>query len=246
MSTISSSFPVAEFQAGVTACLRSWSALRTAVERGWGGNDSVTKADDLRDNIYRFMTGSTSTPTLELEDLEDNLAIFMEEEFSVVLEDESEKQVALTLFELYAQCMRGQTQLAEQLVQAALRYDEQIATAYPVCVKSTEHDDDDDDDDDDEDNGDNENDDEAMMDTTGDDKMATITAPLVVTEQQQPVQQPETTPTWTSAADYASQSLFGKPKKSVAPRKPREEPVEAMVDDDGFATVTKGRRKPKN
>jgi pre-rRNA-processing protein TSR2 len=196
----------------------------------------VAKADELRDNIYRFMTGCTATPSLELEDLEDNLAIYLEEEFSVVLEDESEKQVALTLFQLYGQCVQGQTQLAEQLVQTALRYDQQIAAAYPVCVQSTEQDDDDDDDDDD---------DEAMMDTTGDDGPTIATEPLL--QQKPPImQQPETTPAFTSTADYASQSLFGKPKKPKAPRQPREEPQDAIVDDDGFETVTKARRTARN
>ena len=213
-------FAQAEFQAGVTACLRSWSALRTAVEGGWGGNDSVAKGDDLRDNIYRFMSGQTARPSIEVEDLEDNLVIYLEEEFSVVLEDASEKQVAQTLFQLYAECAQGKTALAQHLVETALKYDQQIAAAYPVYVQSTEHDEDDDDD-------------EAMMDTTTDGSAPNVT--MVAQQPTIPVVNP---------AEYAAQSLFGKPKKPKAPRKPKEEP-EVQMDDDGFATVTKGRRKPR-
>lgn len=220
MNPATSQFPQAEFRAGVTACLRSWSAFRTAVEGGWGGNDSIAKADDLRENIYRFMTGQTATPSLELEDLEDNLIIYLEEEFSVTLEDTSEKQVATTLFQLYAECIQGKTALAESLVQTALAYDQQIAAAYPVCVQSTEHDDDDDDD--------------AMMDTGGGpSNNVSIVA-----------QQPVVTTPVINPAEYAGQSLFGKTKKPKAPRQPKEEP-EMQMDDEGFATVTKSRRKPR-
>jgi pre-rRNA-processing protein TSR2 len=236
-TTASVAFPMAEFKAGVTACLRSWSALRTAVDSGWGGNDSVAKADDLRDNIYRVMNGQTARPTIELEDLEDNLAIYMEEEFSVVLEDSSEQQVAQTLFRLYEECVQGKIALAEQLVTTALNYDRQIA-AYPVQIQSTEHDDDEDDDDDDDD------DDEAMMDTdTTKAEQETAAHDVAVASQQE---SPAAVVVTTSAAEYAAQSLFGKPKKPKAPRQPKEEPVEPQMDDDGFTSVTTKRRKPRN
>ena len=49
-----------EFRAGVSACLRSWSALRTAVESGWGGGDreSQNKAEGLRQSIFETLNGS--------------------------------------------------------------------------------------------------------------------------------------------------------------------------------------------
>lgn len=125
-----------EFLAGLTACLRSWSALRTAVESGWGGTESNAKAQDLREIIAREL------PKLEVEDLTDNLAIYMEEEFSVTLEDESERQVADTLFRLYEQCQRGDFSLARELVtqQAAAE-----KVQFPVNIQSSEVDDDDED-----------------------------------------------------------------------------------------------------
>ena len=228
------SFPLAEFQAGVTACLRSWSAFRTAVEGGWGGAGSAAKADDLRQNIYDVMSGTTAVPTMDQQDLEDNLIIYLEEEFSVTLEDGSERQVADQLFQLYAECRQGQTALAEQLVGTALRYDQQIAAAYPVQIQSTEHDDDDDDDDDD-----------AMVDATANSFGMNVAA----ASQAPPGQPPQATVVppaipFTTAADYAAQSLFGKPKKTQTPKQ-REEREEIQMDDDGFATVTKTRRKPR-
>ena len=241
-------FPLAEFQAGVTACLRSWSAFRTAVEGGWGGNDSIRKADNLRQHIYDvFMpnpsttTSSSTSPSMDAIDLEDNLVIYLEEEFSVTLEDGSEQQVTATLFQLYAECLEGKTTLAEQLVGTALRYEQQIAAAYPVHIQSTEHDDDDD------------GDDNAMMDTTATSSFSlnVVAASQAPPDQQQQQQQHQPATTvlpavpFTTAVEYASQSLFGKPKPPR--KKERTEPEEVpMMDEDGFATVTKNRRKPRS
>jgi len=241
---VPTTFPMAEFQAGVTACMRSWSALRTAVEGGWGGNDSEQKADDLRENIYNAMGDGRRQPALEVHDLEDNLAIYMEEEFAVQLEDSSEKQVAQTLFRLYEECCQGSTSLAESLVMTALKYDQQIAAAFPVQIQSTEHDDDEDEDDDE---------DDAMMDTDGNDAGVTMSsvASAPPQPQAQPALQPqqpvaEATLPVVSAAEYAAQSVFAKPKQPKAPRKPREETPEVQMDEDGFAPVTKGRRKARS
>ena len=85
---------LSEFQAGVTAALRSWSALRTAVEGEWGGIESKAKAEDLRASVFSLFDGSSDKPKISLEELEDNLFDYMETEFSIVLEDGSERQVA--------------------------------------------------------------------------------------------------------------------------------------------------------
>jgi pre-rRNA-processing protein TSR2 len=131
-----------EFRAGVTATFRSWSALRAAVESGWGGVQSQAKADELRQHVYDVFDGST--PKLDQYDLEDNLAIYMEEQFSVVLEDDSERQVADVLFRMYEACLKGDVTLARQAVESAQRA-EVIKNAFPVQVQNTEDDDDDED-----------------------------------------------------------------------------------------------------
>jgi pre-rRNA-processing protein TSR2 len=216
-----------EFRAGVTACLRSWSAFRTAVETGWGGADSQAKADDLRDHIYQIFDGSSNPPkSIEQEDLEDNLAVYLEEQFSVVLEDNSERQVADMLFRMYDGCYKGDVTLARQMVAAA---ESSVASsaAYPVQIQSNEHDDESDDDD--------------MVDAA-ESEGATAT-------EQQPAAMP------ASAGAYASQSVFGappKPKKPVdaAPERQLggapEQPKEVELDEEGFAPAKskKKSRKP--
>ena len=128
-----------EFRAGVTATLRSWSALRAAVESGWGGVQSQAKADELRQHIYDIFDGNA--PKLDEYDLEDNLAIYMEEQFSVVLEDDSERQVAGVLFRMYEACVKGDVTLARRAVENAQRA-EAVMTAFPVQVQNTDDDDD--------------------------------------------------------------------------------------------------------
>lgn len=145
MSTPEASQAMQEFRDGVTATLRSWSAFRTAVDSGWGGVESQAKAEDLRDNLYRVFDGSSNPPrSMTQEDLEDNLTDYMEDQFSIVLEDNSERQVADTLWRMYDACFKGDNTLAKQMVVVAEKAVAE-SVGYPVQVQLTEHDDDDDD-----------------------------------------------------------------------------------------------------
>jgi pre-rRNA-processing protein TSR2 len=236
-SSSSSSNIYSDFQAGVTACLRSWSALRTAVESGWGGGtrESHIKAETLRQNIYQVMDGHKTPSSLDVFDLADDLAIYMEEQFSVTLEDQSEQQVAQTLLQLYEECLQGNPTLARQLVTNA----ESIVALvhqFPVQVQSASENDEDDDDDED---------DEHMVDDTGDPPAAVATA----------VGAAPSSSALSTPAEYAAQPLFGKsfdntnkpamqstgPVRQLGESIPEEPTME--VDDDGFApVVAKGRR----
>ena len=228
------------FRAGLTACLRSWSAFRAAVEGGWGGSESLAKAEDLRTNILSYFDGSGFQPkALSIDDLEDNLAIYMEEEFAVVLEDNSERQVADTIWRMYEQCMKGDTTLAQQVIDIANRAIQQ-SSAYPVKVQAPEEEDDDDDDeimdgndnDDDNDDDDNDRDDDGIMK----DDVAPVLVSLGSAV--------------TDPREYASQFLFGQPRPTRAvvvdakpPRQLGEAPTEQKavveVDEEGFAPVVK-------
>ena len=106
----------AEFQAGVTEALRAWSALRTAVENEWGGIESRQKAEFLRNYIFESFDYGLSKAKIDMSELEDNLAIYMEEEFSITLEDDSEKQLAQLIWQLYQSCGKGDFSLSRQTV----------------------------------------------------------------------------------------------------------------------------------
>jgi pre-rRNA-processing protein TSR2 len=111
----------AEFQAGVTAALRSWSALRTAVNNEWGGIMSRDKAEYLRSYILENLAYTLPNPKLDIDSLEDNLAIYMEEEFSIVLEDESEKQLAQLIWQLHQSCGKGDYSMSRQIVSDSMK-----------------------------------------------------------------------------------------------------------------------------
>lgn len=218
-----------EFKAGVTACLVSWSALRTAVESGWGGGEreSYRKAEDLRNHIFMKMDGKKCPlPNYDAFDLADDLAIYIEEEFSVTLEDNSERQLAEAIFQIYEQCMNGNPTLARHMVSQAARA-VALSGQYPVQVQTTEHDDDDDDDE---------------IEVTGTSEMGQAANQVLGHVN-------GVTP--SNLVDYVSHPLFGKakPKKDAAMAPVRQlgqaaaESNDVDMDEDGFAPVKKGSRR---
>lgn len=233
-----------EFRAGVTACLRSWSALRTAVQNEWGGPTSIEKAETLREEIINAMIQKKMTDII---DLEDALAIFMEEEFSIVLDDNSEKQVASTVFRMFeeASTLNQSSAFALQIIQMAAKVTKEFGH-LPLHIQSSEPMEEDDDDDDDENDM---NSDEAMDMNTNSSEAAVTTTPVDAISN-----------IIISPAEYASQPLFGlsreqrrlqiirkneQPVRQLGENVP--EPQQATVaDEDGFVSVSTSRRsKPR-
>ncbi len=211
----------AEFHAGVTAILRSWSPLKKAVESGWGGPQSKEKAEYLRQHILTCLDYTKSKPTLDLYDLEDDLAIYMEEEFSIVLEDQSEKQIAQTLFKIYEMCGNGDFSLARELVVKANEAATMAANAQSVVQSNGE------------------------LDEDSDEDMDSPSLPIGtnVVDTTNAAQQ------YADDFLFGAPAGEGRPTKAVPP--PRQlgeaapEKPSVEVDDDGFAPVTskkKGRR----
>ena len=233
-----------EFRAGVTACLRSWSALRTAVQNEWGGPTSIEKAETLREEIINAMIQKKMTDII---DLEDALAIFMEEEFSIVLDDNSEKQVASTVFRMFeeASTLNQSSAFALQIIQMAAKVTKEFGH-LPLHIQSSEPMEEDDDDDDDENDM---NSDDAMDMNTNSSETAVTTTPVDAISN-----------IIISPAEYASQPLFGlsreqrrlqiirkneQPVRQLGENVP--EPQQATVaDEDGFVSVSTSRRsKPR-
>jgi pre-rRNA-processing protein TSR2 len=232
-----------EFRAGVTACLRSWSALRTAVQNEWGGPTSIEKAEILRTEIITSMVQNRKTMS-HIMDLEDALAIYMEEEFSIVLDDGSEKQIADLLWRMYQEASSGNTALAMQVIQMA----EQVTKEFghlPLQIESSEPMDDDDDNCEDD------------MDTTN---TTILESTVVATNSTASIPSNVV----TNFTDYAAQPLFGLSReqkrlliiskkeqhvRQLGESLPIDQPQQHQqeVDEDGFAIVTtkrKDSRKP--
>ena len=169
---------------------------------------------------------------MALEELEDNLLGYMEEEFGVVLEDNSERQLADLIWRMYEGCGRGDVSLAREVVGMAMKAEEQLKTAPVKSVIRSG-------------NGDmDESDDEdgAVVESIG-----TVDVDGAVVEQAQTYEPQNES---NVAMTYASENLFGgpsKPKKELPPPRqlgePEPEKILPDVDDDGFAVVTKKGKK---
>ena len=203
------------FQAGVTAALRSWSALHTAVEQSWGGNDSSAKAEDLRSNIFTFFNDSSSStyttasnnkPKMSLYELESNLYSYMEEEYGILLEDNSEIEISTLIYNMYEDCLLKKNDvnvtLAMNVISNAIKAEEQKMGNVVKDMSVIQNDNDDDDDDDDSCSDDDDDDDMEMEDMEMDDNNNDImgmegggqqqplsSAAVVAVEQQQQQQQ---------------------------------------------------------
>ncbi|KAF1981526.1 pre-rRNA-processing protein TSR2 [Aulographum hederae CBS 113979] len=94
-----------EFEQGLALLLSFWPPLVTAVQNNWGGGDSADKRDWLGGVLLdEFQTRSN----VDKDYIEDLLLQVMEDEFYVVLEDDSEAQLAGELCALWRETGRGE------------------------------------------------------------------------------------------------------------------------------------------
>jgi pre-rRNA-processing protein TSR2 len=128
------------FIEGARIILNTWTALRIAVEQEWGGPLSQEKAAWLVDALVEHF--DVEGKKVEKEDLEDILLDVMTREFNVYLEDESEREIASLLFDLYHECISGRTDLINKLREKQPRI---LATAIDsICTgKESESDEED-------------------------------------------------------------------------------------------------------
>ncbi|CAK45937.1 uncharacterized protein An11g04500 [Aspergillus niger] len=90
---------------GITLAINAWPALTLAVQSNWGGPTSSDKRDWLCGAISEMIQ---ERPETDAEDLEDVLIQVMNDEFDVVVDDESAGMVAVQIME-----MKGQTEKGE-------------------------------------------------------------------------------------------------------------------------------------
>ncbi|KAF9976309.1 hypothetical protein BGZ73_008797 [Actinomortierella ambigua] len=139
------------FREGVEYLFHSWTALKLAVDGEWGGHESAAKRDWFIDTIVDYFGENGSK--IDTFDLEDILLQIMNDEFSIMLEDQSEQHIAKILERLYLECTHGKYDLVQTLKQDS----QKISGAYQSSRRKNADDDDDsssdDDDDEEEDSG---------------------------------------------------------------------------------------------
>lgn len=110
MATQTTSVPAATdapsyLDLGITLALNNWPALTLAVQSNWGGPKSADKRDWLCGAISEMLN---DRPETDAEDLEDVLIQVMNDEFDVVVDDESAAAVATQIMDMKAQTGRGE------------------------------------------------------------------------------------------------------------------------------------------
>lgn len=92
------------FELGIALLLHGWPALTLAVQNSWGGPDSSDKRDWFGGEIVNLFH---TRPDTDLEDVESVLLQVMQDEFDVVVDDESAFEVAEGVMRIRTHCGRG-------------------------------------------------------------------------------------------------------------------------------------------
>lgn len=163
MATQSTSAPPATdgpsyLDLGITLALHNWPALTLAVQSNWGGPKSDDKRDWLCGAISEMLT---DRPETDAEDLEDVLIQVMNDEFDVVVDDESAAAVAAQIMDMKAQTVRGEFGGIQEMWEKWQKKSQQKSAAANLFkkVEARDEDQETDEDEDDEDGEDAEMDD---------------------------------------------------------------------------------------
>ncbi|KLJ05766.1 hypothetical protein EMPG_09324 [Blastomyces silverae] len=96
--------PAAQLDLGITLILNSWPSLNLAVESAWGGPSSSDKRDWLCGAISDLFV---DRPDTDAEDIEDVLIQVMNDEFDVVVDDESAGEIGRRIMEIRMETQKG-------------------------------------------------------------------------------------------------------------------------------------------
>lgn len=116
----------------ITLVLNNWPALTLAVQSNWGGPTSSDKRDWLCGAISDMLN---ERPETDAEDLEDVLIQVMNDEFEVMVDDESAGSVAAEIMEFKEQTARGEFGAIQQLWETWQRKGQEKASAASMFKK---------------------------------------------------------------------------------------------------------------
>lgn len=136
---------------GITLAINNWPAMNLAVQSNWGGPTSADKRDWLCGAISDMLS---DRPETDAEDLEDVLIQVMNDEFDVVVDDESAAPVAAQIMEIRGLTARGDFAPIQAMWEAWQQKSQQkgnVVAGFRRVEDQEVSDDDDDDDEEDED-----------------------------------------------------------------------------------------------
>lgn len=127
--------PAAYLDLGITLAIHNWPALTMAVQSNWGGPTAGDKRDWLCGAISDMVN---ERPETDAEDLEDVLGQVMNDEFDVVVDDESTVPVAEKIMEVRAQVARGEFGPIQEMWEAWQKKSQQKANNAAAAFKKVE------------------------------------------------------------------------------------------------------------
>ncbi|ODV84326.1 hypothetical protein CANARDRAFT_29207 [[Candida] arabinofermentans NRRL YB-2248] len=92
------------FELGVSMLIHRWDTLTTAVDNLWGGPQSSDKRDWISAIVIELFTTSKDLDIIMIHEL---LFNSMEDEFDVLVQDDSTVIVAQNIIEVYKECCEG-------------------------------------------------------------------------------------------------------------------------------------------
>eukprot|EP00931_Biecheleriopsis_adriatica_P120512 TRINITY_DN95640_c0_g1_i1.p1 TRINITY_DN95640_c0_g1~~TRINITY_DN95640_c0_g1_i1.p1 ORF type:complete len:239 (-),score=77.98 TRINITY_DN95640_c0_g1_i1:171-887(-) len=234
----------AKFEEAISAVFGRWTTLQLAMEQGWGGRESRQKGKQLQAELLDYLANASRKkrpPSHEnsgdVDDLAHLLYQRIDELFNTETDDGSVMEVAGLCLRLLTTCQAGDTSFAEQVLQAcqaAPAVDLSKCQGQEKIEYATEEDellDQMDGMDLDEDGSEDEGDGDGMA---------------------------EEAPANAAAPPAAATLLFGAGMSGLpggnsagyaspeaAPAKPKQQLPEPEVDEDGFTSIVKGRRRPR-
>lgn len=114
------------FLEGLGLILQRWTALGLAIELGWGGTDTMAKAQGFQEEVYHWFVDAKEQRFVdELEDLLDDI---MTQEFNTELQDGSSRQVAEALVRLFEECAQGNYSTVLRLREVVKQHKEIVAS----------------------------------------------------------------------------------------------------------------------
>ncbi|EJD35946.1 hypothetical protein AURDEDRAFT_92875 [Auricularia subglabra TFB-10046 SS5] len=90
------------FARGVIAILNAWPVLRLAVEQAWGGAESAAKRRWLAGEIVDAFESASAAHSPDAPYVEEMLLQVLQDEFEVVVDDDSSADVAKQIVQLWA------------------------------------------------------------------------------------------------------------------------------------------------
>jgi len=234
------------FDEALEKIFSNWTILALAVDQGWGGRDSRAKRQQLKDEVVARLTEGgrrKRPPSHQNEDDVNDLAEFLFQRvlqlFSCEADDGSDEEVASVCLKLFNTCREGDVSFAQQFLETCRGADlakchgvEQIqyATEEDQLIDGLQGMDIDMGDE----HGDASEDDEEAMDQEADSASGKGKGPGTAMP----------APSASMQGGYPTDN-FPPEAPAAAPEVQRKEREEPTVDEDGFVSVVKGRRRPR-